>query len=69
MRKTTVLTVVQKIIIDTLHKEGKTQKYFAERTGCLWSAVSKHLNGKLTGGRSVVARGGQTNGMTADLRG
>ncbi len=34
------MTVVQKAIIDTLHKEGKSQKVIPERCGCLQSAQS-----------------------------
>ena len=49
MGKTTDLTVVQKTIIDTLHKEGKSQKVIAERAGCSQSAVSKYIHRKLTG--------------------
>lgn len=49
MGKTSDLTVVQKTIIDTLHKEGKTQKVMAERAGCSQSTVSKHIHGNLTG--------------------
>ncbi len=49
MGKTTDLTVVQKTIIDTLHKEGKPQKVIAERAGCSQSAVSKYIHRKLTG--------------------
>ncbi len=33
MGKTADLTVVQKTTIDTLHKEGKTQKVIANVTG------------------------------------
>ncbi len=43
MGKTADLTVVQKKIIDTLHKEGKPQTFIAT------SAVSKHVNRKLSG--------------------
>ena len=43
------LTVVQKAIIDTLHKEGKPQKVIAKEVGCSQSAVSKHINRKLSG--------------------
>ena len=43
------MTVVQKTIIDTLHKEGKPQKVIAERAGCSQSAVSKYIHRKLTG--------------------
>ena len=49
MGKTADLTVVQKTIIDTLHKEGKPQKVIAKEVGCLQSAVSKHINRKLSG--------------------
>ncbi len=30
-------------IIDTFHKEGKSQRVITERGGCSWSAVSKHI--------------------------
>ncbi len=49
MGKTADLTVVQKTIIDTLHKEGKPQKCIAKEAGCSQSAVSKHVNRKLSG--------------------
>ncbi len=44
MGKTADLTVVQKTIIDTLHKEGKTQTFIAKEAGCSQIAVSKHVN-------------------------
>ncbi len=44
MGKTADLTVVQKTIIDTLHKEGKPQTFIAKEAGCSQSAVSKHVN-------------------------
>uniref|UniRef100_A0A9J7Y3N1 Transposase Tc1-like domain-containing protein n=1 Tax=Cyprinus carpio carpio TaxID=630221 RepID=A0A9J7Y3N1_CYPCA len=47
MGKTADLTVVQKTIIDTLHKEGKPQTFIAKEAGCSQSAVSKHVNRKL----------------------
>ncbi len=47
--KTAGLTVVQKTIIDTLHKEGKPQTFIAKEAGCSQSAVSKHVNRKLSG--------------------
>ena len=53
MGKTSDLTVVQKTIIDALHKEEKTQKIIAERAGCSQSTVSKHIHGNLTGRESV----------------
>ncbi len=49
MGKTADLTVVQKTIIDTLHKEGKPQTFIAKEAGCSQSAVSKHVNRKLRG--------------------
>ncbi len=47
--KTADLTVVQKTIIDTLHKECKPQTFISKEVGCLQSAVSKHVNRKLSG--------------------
>ncbi len=44
MGKTADLTVVQKTIIDTLHKEGKPQTFIAKEAVCSRSAVSKHVN-------------------------
>ncbi|KAI2660861.1 Transposable element Tc1 transposase [Labeo rohita] len=49
MGKTADLTVVQKTIIDTLHKEGKPQTFIAKEDGRSQSAVSKHVNRKLSG--------------------
>ncbi len=49
MGKVADLTVVQKTIIDTLHKEGKPQTFIAKEAGCSQSAVSKHVNKKLSG--------------------
>ncbi len=48
MGKTADLTVVQKTIIDTLHKEGKPQTFITKEAGCSQSAVSKHVNRKLS---------------------
>ncbi len=48
MGKTVDLTVVQKTIIDTLHKEGKPQTLISKEAGCSRSAVSKHVNRKLS---------------------
>ncbi len=42
------LAVVQKTIIDTLHKEGKPQTFIAKEAGSSRSAVSKHVNRKLS---------------------
>ncbi len=49
MEKTADLTVVQKTIIDTLHKEDKPQTFISKEAGCSQSAVSKHVNRKLSG--------------------
>ncbi len=49
MRKTADLTVSQKTIIDTLHKEDKPQTFIAKEVGCSQSAVSKHFNRNLSG--------------------
>ncbi len=49
MGKTAGLTVIQKTIIDTLHKEGKPQTFIAKEAGCSQSAVFKHVNRKLSG--------------------
>ncbi len=53
MGKTADLTVVQKTIIDTLHKEGKPQIFIAKEAGCSQSAVSKHVNRKWSGRKKV----------------
>ncbi len=47
MGKTADLAMIQKINIDTLHKEGKSQKVITVRCGCLQSAVSKHIKCKV----------------------
>ncbi len=50
MGKTANLTVsFQKTTIDTLHKEGKTQKVIAKEAGCSQSSVSKHINREAKG--------------------
>ncbi len=41
------LAMVQKTIIDTLHKEGKSQRVITERGGCSSSYVSKHIKCKV----------------------
>ncbi len=43
MEKTADLAMIQKMNIDALHKEGKSQRVITERYGCLQSAVSKHI--------------------------
>ncbi len=61
MGKTADLTVVQKTIIDTLHKEGKTQTFIAKEAGCSQSAVSKHVNRKLSGRKKCGRKRCTTN--------
>ncbi len=61
MGKTADLTVVQKTIIDTLHKEGKPQTFFAKEAGCSQSAVSKHVNRKLSGRKKCGTKRCTTN--------
>ncbi len=47
MGKTADLTVVQKTIIDTLHKEGKPQTFTAKEAGCSQSCLNDHGVGVL----------------------
>ncbi|KAI2653926.1 Transposable element Tc1 transposase [Labeo rohita] len=61
MGKTPDLTVVQKIIIDTLHKEGKPQTFIAKETDCSQSAVSEHVNRKLSGRKKCGRKRCTTN--------
>ncbi len=61
MGKTADLTVVQKTIIDTLQKEGKPQTFIAKEAGCSQSAVSKHLNRKLSGRKKCGRKRCPTN--------
>ncbi len=59
--KTADLTVVQKTIIDTLHKEGKPQTFIAIEAGCSQSAVSKHVNRNLSGRKKCGRKRCTTN--------
>ncbi len=61
MGKTADLTVVQKTIIDTLHKECKPQTFIAKEAGCSQSAVSKHVNRKLSGRKKCGRKRCTTN--------
>ncbi len=61
MGKTVDLTVVQKTIIDTLHKEGKPQTFIAKEAGCSQSALSKHVNRKLSGSKKCGRKKCTTN--------
>ncbi len=61
MGKTADLTVVQKTITDTLHKEGKPQTFIAKEAGCSQSAVSKHVNRELSGRKKCGRKRFTTN--------
>ncbi len=61
MGKTADLTVVQKTIIDTLHKEDMPQTFIAKEAGCSQSAVSKHVNRKLSGRKKCGRKRCTTN--------
>ncbi len=69
MGKTADLTVVQKTIIDTLHKEGKPQTFIAKEAVCSQSAVSKHVNRKLSGRKNVEEKDAQPTETTTVLWG
>lgn len=68
MGRSANLTVVQEMVIDTLHREGKPQKVITERDGCSQSAVSNHIHGKLNEGKRVLGKGAQATEMAAALR-
>ncbi len=61
MGKTVDMTVVQKTIIDTLHKEGKPQTFISKEAGCSQSAVSKHVKRKLSGRKKCGIKRCTTN--------
>ncbi len=61
MGKSADLTVVQKTIIDTLHKEGKTQTCIAKEAVCSQIVVSKHVNRKLSGRKKFGRKRCTTN--------
>ncbi len=67
MGKTADLTVVQKTIIDTLHKEGKPQTFIAKEAGCSQSTVSKHVNRKLSGRKKCGRKRCTTNRENCSL--
>ncbi len=61
MGKTADLTIVQKTIIDTLHKEDKPQTFIVKEVGCSQSPVSKHVNRKLSGRKKCGRKRCTTN--------
>ncbi len=68
MGNTADLAMVQKTIIDTPHKEGKSQRVITERGGCSRSAVSKHIKCKVDWKEEIVGKCAQATGMTTSLR-
>ncbi len=68
MGKTADLTVAQKTIIDTLHKEGKPQTFIVKEAGCSQSAVSKHVNRKLSGRKKCGRKRCTTNRENRSLK-
>ncbi len=68
MGNTADLAMVQKTIIDTLHKKGKSQSVITERGGCSRSAVSKHIKCKVNWKEEIVGKAAQATWMTASLR-
>ncbi len=61
--------MVQKTIIDTFHKEGKSQKVITERSGCSRSAVSKHIKCKVDCKEEVgLGKCAQATGINHRLR-
>ncbi len=61
MGKTADLTVVQKTIIGTLHKEVNPQTLIAKEPGCSQSAVSKNVNRELSGRKKCGRKRCTTN--------
>ncbi len=64
MGKTADLAVVQKTIIGTLHKP---QTFIAKEAGCSQSAVSKHVNRKLSGRKKCGRKRCTTNRENCSL--
>ncbi len=70
MEKTTAeLAMIQKMNIDTLHKEGKSQRVITERCGLFTECCIKaYWMQSWLEGRIWVGKGAQATGMTASLR-
>ncbi len=47
----TIMGKTADLTVDTLHKEDKPQTFIAKEAGCSQSAVSKHVNRKLSGSK------------------
>ncbi len=67
MGKTADLTVVQKTIIDTLHKEGKPQTFIAKEAGCHRVLYPSMLTETWVEGKRVEEKDAQTTERTAAL--
>ncbi len=67
MGKTADQTIIQKTSIDTLHKEGKPQSLITKEAGCSQSAVSKHVNRKLSGRKKCGRKRCTTNRKNRSL--
>ncbi len=67
MGKAADLTVVQKTIIDTLHKEGKPQTVIVKEAGCSQRAVSKHVKRNLSGREKCGRKRCSTNERSTAL--
>ncbi len=65
--KTAYLTIVQKMTIDTLQKEGKTQKLIAKEAGCSQSSVSKQINREAKGRKRCGRKKCTSNGNNRTL--
>ncbi|KAL0150586.1 hypothetical protein M9458_054179 [Cirrhinus mrigala] len=61
MGKTADMAMVQKTIIDTLHKEDTSQKVITKRGGCLQSAASKHIKCKVDWKEGMGRKGCTSN--------
>ncbi len=67
MGNTAGLAMVQKTIIDTFHKEGKSQRVITERVAVQGVLFQSIIHAKLTG-RKRVGACAQATEMTASLR-
>ncbi len=68
MGKTADLAMIQKTNIDTLHKEGKSQKVILKGVAVYRVLYQSILNAKLTGRKNLGRKRCTSNRMTASLR-
>uniref|UniRef100_A0A9J7YB59 Transposase Tc1-like domain-containing protein n=1 Tax=Cyprinus carpio carpio TaxID=630221 RepID=A0A9J7YB59_CYPCA len=57
----TIMGKTADLTVDTLHNEGKPQTFIAKEAGCSQSAVSKHVNRKLSGRKKCGRKRCTTN--------